>query len=138
MNARKFHIERVTPRRCYEAAATRAAAPPDLPLHFAPGRWLLPDPAQEVLDRLGGQPGIVIVDVDGKWQRRILSGLRVWRVLAVTADVETMLRGRDCAALTLFDCPGIATRSGDGVEIWIASSYAQFLDEQLAAAAARI
>jgi hypothetical protein len=138
MNAQKFHIERVIPRRCYEAVATRPAPSLNLPLHFAPGHWLLPDPAQEVLARVGGQPGIVIVDVDGKWQRRILSGPRVWRVLAVTADVATMLRGRDCAALTLFDCPGIAARSGDGVEVWIVSSYAQFLDEQLVAAATRI
>jgi hypothetical protein len=59
-------------------------------------------------------------------------------VLAVTADVVAKLHGRDCASLTLFDCPGIAARSGDGVEVWVLSSYAQFLDDQAVAAASRL
>ena len=138
MNAQDFQIERITPQRCYEIVATRAAAPLDWPLQFVPGHWLLPDPADEALVRLRAQAGIAIVDVDGKWERCVLNGTQAWRVLAAAADVETFLQGRDCAALTLFDCPAIAARSGDGVEVWIASSYAQFLDEQLVAAATRI
>ena len=138
MSVQDFQIGRNAPERCYEIVATRAAAPLDWPLQFAPGRWLLPDPADEALVRLRAQAGIVIVDVDGKWERCVLNGTQAWRVLAAAADVETFLQGRDCAALTLFDCPCIAARSGSGVEVWVPSSYARFLVDQAVAAASRI
>jgi hypothetical protein len=131
MNASQVQIERHTPQQCYEVVSTHGTASLDLPLNFAPRRWLLPDPAEDVLVRLGGHSGVVLVDVDGKWQRRVLSGAQLWRVLSAGADVEAMLRDRHCDALTLFDCPIIAARSGEGVELWVLSSYARFLDERL-------
>jgi hypothetical protein len=137
MSAQNFQIERDTPQRCYEVVATSNAAPVAWPLQFAPRCWLLPDPPQEALVRLSGKAGIVIVDVEGKWHRRVFKGADVWRVLAFAADVETRLQRRECASLTLFDCPCIVTRSGNGVELWVLSSYARFLDDQAVAAASR-
>ena len=57
---------------------------------------------------------------------------RTWGGLASGADVEALLEGRDCAALSLFDCPVIVARAEEGLELWLQSSYAQFLDERLA------
>lgn len=106
-------------------------------LHFAPGRWLLPDPSAELLAAIAG-PAATLVNVEGKWQRRSLRGNGALRLLAAGADVEAMLTGRDCAALSLFDCPAIVARGCGTVELWVHSSYARFLDEQLAQACSRL
>lgn len=116
--------------------AVRVAADGQLEaLHFAPGRWLLPEPSAELLAAIGDSA--ILVDVEGKWRRRSLRGKGAMRLIAAAADVEAMLTGRNCAALTLFDCPAIVARGNATLELWIHSSYARFLDEQLAHALAR-
>jgi hypothetical protein len=44
--------------------------------------------------------------------------------LARTVALEAILAGRDCAALTLFDCPSIIARSAEAFDVWVEASYA--------------
>ena len=151
MNNHPLEVIEVPQRRCFELVAldiASAAAPqagwPTHPgavrtavsggieaLHFAPGRWLLPDPPGELLAAISGWPAASLVDVEGKWQRRSLRGRHAMRLLAAGADVEAMLSGRECAALALFDCPVIVARASAAMDLWVQSSYARFLEEQL-------
>ena len=107
-------------------------------LHFAPGRWLLPEPSAELLAAVADQSAATLVDTEGKWQRRSLRGSGAMRLLAAAADVEEMLKGRGCAALSLFDCPAIIARAPGSIELWVQSSYARFLDEQLGVVLSRL
>ena len=107
-------------------------------LHFAPGRWLLPDPSAELFAAIAGQSAAVLVDVEGKWQRRSVRGSGAMRLLAAAADVEAMLAGRDCAALSLCDCPAIVARGRGTIELWVHASFARFLDEGLAHIRSRV
>lgn len=96
-------------------------------LHFAPARWLVPAPHPDIaalLDAAAEAGAGVIVDVDGKWQAMELTGAGAARLLACTIDVEAVLEGRECAAVTLFDCPAILARARGGFAIWVRSSYA--------------
>jgi sarcosine oxidase gamma subunit len=107
-------------------------------LYFAPGRWLLPAPSADLLAAMADQPEAMLVDVGGKWQRRSLRGDGAMRLLAAAADVEAMLTGRACASVVLFDCPAIVARGNGTIELWVQSSYARFLDEQLAHVLSRL
>jgi sarcosine oxidase gamma subunit len=121
-----------------EPGAVRRASDGQLEaLHFAPGRWLLPAPSTELLAALADPSEAALVDVEGKWQRRSLRGRGAMRLLAAAADVEAMLAGRDCATLSLFDCPAIVARASGAIEVWVHSSYAAFLDERLTHALSR-
>jgi heterotetrameric sarcosine oxidase gamma subunit len=96
-------------------------------LHFAPARWLVPAPHPDILALLAAatEAGAgIVVGVDGKWQALELTGAGARRVLASTIDVEQALDGRECAALTLFDCPAIVARIPAGFAIWVRASYA--------------
>jgi len=95
-------------------------------LHFAPGRWLAPEPAEEaaLLDSAVAAGTGTQTGVGGKWQAITLTGAQAPRALAATIDLETVLSGRDCAAVRLFDCPGIVARTVEGFEVWALSSYA--------------
>ena len=96
-------------------------------LHFAPARWLAPAPHPDIAALIdaaieaGAGAG---VDVDGKWAAMELVGPGAARLLASTVDVELVLGGRECAAVTLFDCPAILARMPGGFAIWVRSSYA--------------
>ena len=82
----------------------------------------------------------VLIDVTGKWSAFELSGPGAARLLAFTIDIDAVLAGRECAAVTLMDCPAIIARSGDGFRLWVQASYAtHFLDtaEQCGAALRR-
>jgi heterotetrameric sarcosine oxidase gamma subunit len=96
-------------------------------LHFAPGRWLAPDPDAEIrallADAALAEAGVVL-DVTGKWDALRISGAGASRLLACAIAVEPVLEARDCAAVTLFDCPAILTRAADGFALWVQSSYA--------------
>jgi heterotetrameric sarcosine oxidase gamma subunit len=95
-------------------------------LHFAPALWLAPAPHAEIAALIAAatQAGAGdVVDVDGKWQAMELLGPGAARLLSSTVDVEAVLDGRECAALTLFDCPALLTRVPDGFAIWVRSSY---------------
>ena len=166
MSDRRLDIGKAVLERCFELAVTGAVDAAALGegwpvepgacsrdatgnaemLHFAPGRWLLPAPSPQLLARVSDRPGVECIDVEGKWQRRLLRGDRALRALAAGADVEAMLANRGCAAMSLFECPVIVAChggrndnarggfGGDALDLWVPSSYATFMDEQLAAA----
>lgn len=97
-------------------------------LHFAPGRWLVPDPGCDTITLL--QAAVIAgvgtcMEVQGKWRAMILSGQGMVRVLSSTVDIVAILTGRDCAAVTLFDCPAVVVRTGAQYRVWVASSYAE-------------
>lgn len=141
------HIERLPDSRTYEfkAYAPGLVKPPGarwqgapgevrygadgLPrlLHFAPGRWLVPDPDPDTMALVheAVDSGIgACMDVQGKWAAMILSGNGVARVLSSAADIAAILTGRGCAAVTLFDCPAVIVNTGAEYRVWVASSYA--------------
>jgi heterotetrameric sarcosine oxidase gamma subunit len=96
-------------------------------LHFAPGRWLAPDPDPEIGALLEGAAQAAagaVVEVTGKWRALQISGPGAGHLLACTIAVEAVLTDRDCAALTLFDCPAILARAPDGFAVWVQASYA--------------
>ncbi len=96
-------------------------------LHFAPARWLAPAPHPDIealiAAAIAADAGVA-VDVDGKWTAFELTGPAAGRVLATTVDVDAVLAGRECAAVTLFDCPAIVARVPNGYAIWVGASYA--------------
>lgn len=97
-------------------------------LHFAPARWLVPAPHADTAALIAAavEAGAgVVVDVDGKWQEFELLGPGAARLLASTIDVEAALEGRECAAVTLFDCPAVLSRAPDGFAVFVHSSYAR-------------
>ncbi|HEV7431586.1 MAG TPA: hypothetical protein VGN77_00985 [Steroidobacteraceae bacterium] len=95
-------------------------------LHFAPARWLAPDPtapirallAEAVRTAVG-----VVIDVTGKWDALLIHGPGATRLLACALEVESVLNARDCAAVTLFDCPATLARTRQGFAVWVQSSY---------------
>jgi sarcosine oxidase gamma subunit len=99
-------------------------------LHIAPGRWLIPEPASEMLTLLdavtSGGAGAQI-DVSGKWHALTLRGRDALRILAATVEPEEVLNGRQCAQVTLFDCPSIIARTDGGFDVWVQASYATAL-----------
>jgi sarcosine oxidase gamma subunit len=101
-------------------------------LHFAPGRWLAPDPDEGTRALLAAaalaQAGVV-VEVTGKWEALLIRGTGAVRLLACALAIEPVLEARDCAAVTLFDCPAILARAAGGFAVWVQSSYAtDFVD----------
>lgn len=96
-------------------------------LHFAPDRWLAPDPAAEVtaLLRAAVDAGAgVLVDATGKWEELVIAGPGAARLLASAIAVEAVLERRGCAAVTLFDCPAVLARQNEDFVLWVQSSYA--------------
>ena len=95
-------------------------------LHFAPGRWLAPEPTTAMRVRLAAlaRAGAgTVVNVTGKWDALIIGGPGAPRLLACAVAIEAALDGRGCAALTLFDCPTIVTRMNGEFALWVQSSY---------------
>lgn len=95
-------------------------------LHFAPGRWLVPDPEAGERARLAALAAAgrgVLVEVSGKWQAVALAPGVAAAVLASTLEFEAVLAGREAAAVVLFDCPAILARSGNDFALWVAASY---------------
>jgi hypothetical protein len=108
-------------------------------LHYAPGRWFAPaadDSLRLQLEALEAAGEGALFDVTGKFRSWRLDGTegRLW--LAQQCEVAMVLAGRDCAALTLFDCPALLTkRQLDGHEnfvVWLASSAAEALPGSVA------
>jgi len=103
-------------------------------LHFAPGRFLLPEPTPDLarqIDSLARAGVGVAFDVDGKWRELTITGAGADRLLSSGADVAAMLAHRDCAALHLFDCPVVLARRTDGFDLWVQASYATDFRETL-------
>lgn len=96
-------------------------------LHFAPRRWLLVEIDREMQQRLDAADAACIgvrIDVEGKWVAMTLAGRDARRALGSTLDIGAVLSGRDCAAVTLFDCPSIVAPAGDAFHVWVAASCA--------------
>jgi len=100
-------------------------------LHHAPGRWFAPaadDTLRLELEALAAAGTGVLFDVTGKFRSWPLEGPegRAW--LAQQCAVAMVLAGRDCAALTVFDCPVlVGKKQAEGEEhfvVWLSSSYA--------------
>jgi heterotetrameric sarcosine oxidase gamma subunit len=96
-------------------------------LHFAPARWLLPEPdasscaAATAAEAAGTGTA---VDVEGKWSVMTLEGADARRLLSASLDVAAVLGSRDCAAVALFDCPAVLTASAERYWIFLKASYA--------------
>ena len=102
-------------------------------LHFAPGRFLLPWPAADLVRAFDGlqAAGVgSVFDVDGKWQAFELMGPGAERVLSSTIDLARVLSHSDCAALHLFDCPAVLARRPGAFEVWVEASYASAFRER--------
>jgi sarcosine oxidase gamma subunit len=106
----------------------RAADGAPLLLHFAPGRWLAPDPglgSGGLIDAAVERGLGTRIDVDGKWVAMRLTGADAAQILANTLDIRAVLADRDCAALHLFDCPAIVMSAEGGYRLWVVASCAQ-------------
>jgi hypothetical protein len=103
-------------------------------LHFAPGHFLAPAASAATrrhLVALAAAGNGACFDVDGKWWHVEVTGSRATRLLAATIDVARVLRHRECAAVTLFDCPSVLLRRRDGYDVWVEASYATDLRAML-------
>ena len=99
-------------------------------LHFAPARWLAPAPTPELRRLLEGAASSgagSLINANGKWVPVDIEGPGAARLLASTLDIEAVLSNRDCAAVTLFDCPAIVVRVTQGFRLWVQASYAAHL-----------
>ena len=99
-------------------------------LHFAPARWLAPAPTPELRRLLEGAASAgagSLINASGKWLPVDIEGPGAARLLASTLDIEAVLSNRDCAAVTLFDCPAIVVRVTQGFRLWVQASYAAHL-----------
>lgn len=108
--------------------ALRDAAGRPLLLHFAPDRWLVPAPPPILLQELSALERAgrgCLIDVEAKWQEVRIASEHAHYILSSSIDVETVLAARQCAAVTLFDCPAILARSDSTFSIWIATSFLQ-------------
>ena len=106
--------------------ARRAANGDPAILHFAPGRYLLPDPGPELaawMAAAAAQGTGAAVEVEGKWAALRLSGPDAAGLLSSSLDVATVLESRDCAAVTLFDCPAVIAAAATGYLVYIKASY---------------
>jgi len=102
-------------------------------LHFAPGRWLVPDPDAALVTRLNelGPARASVVDVSGKWHVLHLSAEHAWRALHAQISVERILSDRGCAALALFDCPCLLAARSGSFDVWTHASYVACLRQAL-------
>jgi hypothetical protein len=105
-------------------------------LHLAGDRWLWLDPAAERLAEFANG-GLVIVDVDGKWAVYDAGADVARRILNAAVDLDEILDGRDCAAVTLFDCPAVVARPvADRIVVCVHASYAASFELACAASQA--
>jgi heterotetrameric sarcosine oxidase gamma subunit len=95
-------------------------------LHFAPARWLVPAPCTEIAALVGAateSAAGTLVDVTGKWREFRLTGTDAARALGCSIDSQSVLDGRECAAVVLFDSPCVLARLGTGYAIWVRASF---------------
>jgi len=99
-------------------------------LHFAP-RFLLTINHGAVAPPVATAADAIGIDVTGKWHGYRLHGSSSPAVLAAGVPSGTVLAGRNCAALPLFDCPVVLLRTPDISEVWVHASYAETLGSAL-------
>jgi len=135
MSALDLQVREIVLERCFELVALSDEGVAQLgrgwtgrqqvALHFAPGRWLLPEPSIDLIRAIEANPAAILVDVDGKYRRILIGGSGAGRALRSTIALDSVLAGRDCAAVALFDCPTVLAQSGSGeaYEVWVHASY---------------
>lgn len=95
-------------------------------LHFAPARWLVPEPSAALLDSLRAlteSATAALFDVGGKWLRLQLPAAQARQSLRRAVDIDSILDGRECCAATLFDCPVILLRGELQMDVWVQASF---------------
>jgi len=107
-------------------------------LHVAPGRWFAPAASDEMRAQLAELATYgSAIEVEGKWNRYDLSGSGATGLLSETIDILAVLSGRDCAAVTLFDCPSWVARVDGGYIVWTRASHRLHLQAEFARLTAR-
>lgn len=101
-------------------------------MHFAPARWLLLDVAAPSVDAALAA-GAQSFDVTGKWQTLTWPGPEGARWLSAALDLPSILRGRACAATSLFDAPAIVAivPTTSEYQIVVAASYTASISSSL-------
>ena len=97
-------------------------------LHYGPDRWLCVDNSAEQVEELQSvaqRSKIEITDVSGYWARIEFNDHSSFSVLGATQPVEFFLKDRDCAVMSLFDCPAIAVDGDEITMLLVRSSYAE-------------
>ena len=105
-------------------------------LLIAPGRWLLMgDALSSHASELAllRERGASLVDVSAKWCRFEFAAARAHECLSRVVDLHLVMGGRDCAAITVLDCPSLLVRSGAAYELWVMRSFAEWLHRTLIA-----
>lgn len=148
IDQQRWRATRVTPAPCFEWLTFATAGLPGelvacspgavvafareggLALHPAPKRWVIaapPAPLLQALQGVAAAGGGVLTEVTGKWRRVALqppaNAASHVHPLAAGVALGTVLAGRDCAALWLFDVPAILVRRMPAHEVWIEASY---------------
>lgn len=130
---RLMDVSQMHPQFPVEPGAVRVDPDGCTHLYFAPGRWLTTRPPGAVAP--SDVPGTLsVVDVSGKWSLLQLSGVDAELVLRCQMAVDSILAGRACAAVTVFDCPVVVVRRGGGFDLLAHASYSEHLRDALVTA----
>ena len=110
------------------AAATRSSSPPCCTSRQPAGSHprQLPN-CVGLLEGAASAGAGSLINASGKWVPVDIEGPGAARLLASTLDIEAVLSNRDCAAVTLFDCPAVVARVTQGFRLWVQASYAAHL-----------
>ena len=103
-------------------------------LHMGPGRWLLTGHALErepALVATAEASGGSLLDVSGKWLRLSVTGAEAPGHLSQFLSLRQVLHARDCAPVSILDCPTLLARCERGFELWTTRSWARWLQESL-------
>jgi heterotetrameric sarcosine oxidase gamma subunit len=103
-------------------------------LHMGPGRWLLVGQAiqrESTAVVAAAAAGGSLLDVSGKWLRLSVTGAGAERHLAQFLSLTQALHARDCAPVSILECPTLLARCERGFELWTARSWARWLHQTL-------
>lgn len=101
-------------------------------LHYGPDRWLCLDSDEDQIDELrmmARDSEIEITDVSGYWSKVEFRTRDAFMALHAAQPVALFLKERDCAVMSLFDCPAIAIDTKDIMMLLVRSSYAESFAE---------
>lgn len=96
-------------------------------LHYGPDRWLCLDNSEQQIEELQAMANgssIEVTDVSGYWSKIEFEDRDRFSELKSSQPVELFLKDRDCAVMSLFDCPAIAVDGQEIMMLLVRSSYA--------------
>lgn len=119
----------------------KIAAPPNFPImpgetashdecltcHYAPNRWLsisTNEAAHRSVDKLFTNSQMNVTDITGFWTEFELNQASDLELLNAAAPIDLYLAGRNCGAMTLFDCPCILANINEQLSLFVKTSYA--------------